>query len=156
MPSKLAASIEQSRPFADLEEEVGLLLARIGNAQRHDFDELLRPSGLNPPLYNVLRILRGAGRTGLPCSAIGERMVVRSPDITRLLDRLENKELVGRRRDENDRRVVVAHITERGLRLLSELDAPIAALHRRHFAPLAPERLRLLLELLDELHDPLG
>lgn len=154
MDSKLAASIGQSKPFASLQEEAGLLMARIGNDQRYRFEELLKPSGLNAALYNVLRILRGAGQAGLPCSAIGDRMVVRSPDITRLLDRLAAKGLIARRRDDADRRVVVSQITAVGLDLLAELDAPIDELNRQHFAPLSTEGLRQLVALLDELYRP--
>jgi len=51
--------------------------------------ELFKNYQLTATQYNLLRILRGAGRDGLTCSGAGERMVTHDPDITRLMDRLE-------------------------------------------------------------------
>ncbi|MGB9181132.1 MAG: MarR family transcriptional regulator [Pyrinomonadaceae bacterium] len=115
--------------------------------------EALKPAGLTPTQYNVLRILRGAGEEGLACREISERMVNRDPDITRLLDRLEKQELVKRARDGKDRRVVMTYITKEGLRVLEELDQPIADLHKRQLGHLEDhhvEHLHGLLELARE------
>jgi DNA-binding MarR family transcriptional regulator len=75
--------------------------------------------------YNVLRILRGAGPDGLPTLDIAERMIERTPGITRLLDRLEAKKLVRRERPAGDRRQVLCYVTKAGLDLVSDLDAPL-------------------------------
>ena len=80
--------------------------------------EWLKPHGLSPTQYNALRILRGAGVDGLPCTEVGARMISRDPDITRLVDRLEKRGLVTRGRGTEDRRVVRARITTAGLELL--------------------------------------
>ena len=101
--------------------------------------------------YNVLRILRGAGPQGLPCNRISERMISRDPDMTRMLDRMEKRSLITRERQQEDRRVVRARITEEGLKLLKKLDAPVRELHKKQFASLNLARQKTLLELVAAL-----
>jgi DNA-binding MarR family transcriptional regulator len=110
--------------------------------------EALKPHGITPTQYNVLRILRGAGEAGLCRSEIIERMIARVPDATRLLDRMEAVALVERERSEEDRRFVTTRITAQGLRMLAALDATILELHRRQFAALDETGLRTLIDLL--------
>jgi DNA-binding MarR family transcriptional regulator len=109
--------------------------------------QVLKTEELSATQYNVLRILRGAPQ-GLPCGEIANRMVTRDPDITRLLDRLEKRELISRSRETKDRRMVMARITPAGLKLLAGLDAPIQEVHRKQLGQLGQERLRALAELL--------
>src|SRR5256885_12171095 len=92
--------------------------------------QVLKIEDLSATQYNVLRILRGAPE-GLPCGEIGSRMITRDPDITRLLDRLEKRELISRCRETKDRRMVMARITPEGLKLLARLDAPVQESHRK-------------------------
>ena len=108
---------------------------------------LLKAEQLSSTQYNVLRILRGAAE-GLPCGEIGQRMITRDPDITRLLDRLETRGLIVRWRDSQDRRMVLARITPEGLKMLDRLDGPIQEGHRRQLGHLGRERLQALCELL--------
>lgn len=145
----LRDEIKQRRPFKSPEEEVALNLHRTANALAQGFTPLLKERDLTLTQYNVLRILRGAGKDGLPCGEIGSRMITRDPDITRLLDRLERHGLIARRRDPNDRRVVVTCITKEGLELLAELDEPVAATHARLLGHLGRRKLRLLAGLLE-------
>jgi len=109
--------------------------------------QVLRQEDLSSTQYNVLRILRGAP-DGLPCGEIGNRMITRDPDITRLLDRLEKRGLISRSRENKDRRMVLARITPEGLKLLARLDEPVEETHRRQLGHLRGERLRALAELL--------
>ncbi len=81
--------------------------------------------------YNVLRILRGAEPTGRTCGEIGERMIAREPDVTRLLERMEKASLIRRTRDSQDRRVVVTRITASGLKLLDEIEPRLRELDGR-------------------------
>jgi len=111
---------------------------------------ILKSEDLSPTQYNVLRILRGSPE-GLPCGEIASRMVTRDPDVTRLLDRLEKRELVSRCRENKDRRTVMTRITAEGLQLLGRLDEPVQSLHRRQLGHLGRERLRMLTELLREM-----
>jgi len=100
---------------------------------------------------NVLRILRGAGTGGLPTLEIAQRMVERTPGITRLIDRLERKGLVARVRSKSDRRVVFCHVTESALELLSRLDAVIDDADRAAVEALGEQELGKLVELLDRI-----
>lgn len=146
---KVGDSIKQAKPFESLEQELYLTLQRLAGELNADLGELFKASGLSGPQYNILRILRGAGANGLPCSEVAERLVTKAPDMTRLLDRMEKQGWVTRCRHENDRRVVTARITEAGLALLEGLDPSVAALHKAQFAHLGEERVRELLGLLE-------
>src|SRR5271165_4417792 len=91
---------------------------------------VLKTEDLTSTQYNVLRILRGSPE-GLPCGEIGERMISRDPDITRLLDRMEKRGLIERFREIKDRRLVMTRIRKDGLERLARLDGPVREAHRR-------------------------
>ena len=101
------------------------------------------------PQYNVLRILRGSHPTRLTSSDVGERMIARDPDVTRLLDRLVARGLVARVRSRQDRRVVEVGVTAKGLALIQELDAHVEKMPKALLGHLGPKRLRQLADLLD-------
>ena len=151
MPSKLATSIKQSKPFLSLEEELALVLFRLANDLGYEMAELLKAENLSASQYNILRILRGAGETGHACSAVAEGLVVKAPDMTRLLDRMEKQGLITRQREAHDRRVVTTRITEAGLKLLAKLEAPLATLQKQQFKQLSKTKKEQLLTLLEEL-----
>lgn len=132
-----------------LEQATFLDLLRTANRLTQAVVDLLRPAGLTPTQYNVLRILRGSGGP-LTCGEIGERMIAHDPDVTRLLDRLQRQGLIRRARSSEDRRVVVTEITAEGLRVLEELDAPVARLHEGQLGHLGADRLRELGSLLEQ------
>ena len=81
-------------------------------------EDLLKPYGISATQYNVLRILRGAGQGGLCRNELRDRMLTRMPDMTRLLDRMEEAGLVTRSREQEDRRMVLTQIAARGRRAL--------------------------------------
>jgi DNA-binding MarR family transcriptional regulator len=137
-----------------LEEDTFLQVVRTADVLLQRAADLLKGYDLSLTQYNVLRILRGAGADGLACSQISERMITRDPDITRLLDRLEARGLVARERSTKDRRVVVTTITQEGLDLVSQLDEPVADLHRRQLGPLGEQKLRQLGQLLELVREP--
>ena len=143
------AQRKQSRRLPVPEEEAFLNLLRTAESLMGGVAAVLKPAGLSPTQYNVLRILRGAGPAGLACREIGARMVTRDPDITRLIDRLERRRLITRSRDRKDRRVITIRITEAGLELVNSLDEPVAKLHRRQLGHLGDQRLRRLISLLE-------
>ena len=99
-------------------------------------NEYFKPFGISPQQYNILRILRGAGQK-MKVQVVKERMVERAPNATRLMDKLCEKDLISRKRCEEDRRVVYVEITKDGLQLLTDIDN-------------APERLNLVDNLSDE------
>lgn len=150
MSDDLLRDLRQTKPFGTLEEMVFLNLLRTADQLLQGEVALLRAHDLSFAQYNVLRILRGAGSTGLTCAEISERLVNRDPDVTRLLDRLESRGLVRRSRDPRDRRVVLSNLTREGSALVGELDAPIVALHVRQFAHVDREALQQLNDLLEE------
>jgi DNA-binding MarR family transcriptional regulator len=136
-----------------LEHQVFLALQTLSSELGQQSAELLKAAGLSTAQFNVLRVLRGAGE-GRTCGEISAQLISRDPDVTRLLDRLEQAGLVARTRERADRRVVTTRISGAGLALLSTLDAPMAELHARQFAHLSPDRLALLLDLLNEASRP--
>jgi DNA-binding MarR family transcriptional regulator len=133
-----------------LEAHVFLNLFRTCSLFVGQLNDTLRVADISQPQYNVLRILRGAGETGLPSGEIGERMVNRDPDVTRLLDRMEARGLVSRARDSADRRVITVYLSEHGREVVDSLDAPIQALHQQQFGHLSRSDLKMLDELLSK------
>jgi len=129
------------------EEAVFLELLRTTDTLTRRLITVLKGDDLSSNQYNVLRILRGSPE-GLPCGEIASRMITRDPDITRLLDRLEKRNLISRCREAKDRRMVMARITPDGLKLLGRLDEPVEEAHRKQLGHLGRERLRALTELL--------
>lgn len=156
MAGKLQLELKKRDPFDCLEQEAGLNIIRTADHLGRCFHDLMKSSGLSESQYNVLRILRGVGPDGLPCSEIAERMISRDPDVTRLLDRLEKAGLIVRQRSTSDRRVVRSRITEAGLSLLKPLDDVVLDLHRRQLSHLGPEKLRQLIDLLELAREPPG
>jgi DNA-binding MarR family transcriptional regulator len=148
MTIDLRDEIKQTRPFGSLEQEALLSIDRTSAVLGHRLAEALKPYGITGTQYNVLRILRGAGSAGLCRHEVRERLVAQVPDVTRLLDRLEDAGLVVRERSTADRRLVTTRITEAGLALVAELDAPMIELHQRQLGHLSPEQLRTLIDLL--------
>ena len=149
--SVLKSEIKQTRPFRSSSQEAALSLFRTADVLRRRFDRVLEPYGVTQQQYNVLRILRGAGADGLPTLEIGERMVERTPGITRLLDRLEAKGLVERQRAVDDRRRVICCVTRSGLELLSTLDQPMDRADDVSLSPLTEKEQRRLIEMLDRI-----
>jgi DNA-binding MarR family transcriptional regulator len=138
---------KRGRRIGSPEEAVFLELMRTTDVLSRGLVGVLKTEGLSSTQYNVLRILRGASE-GLPCGEIASRMITRDPDVTRLLDRLEKRTLISRCRETRDRRTVMARITPEGLKVLSRLDEPVQAGHRKQLGHLGRERLRALAELL--------
>ena len=135
----------------DLEAQAFVSLLRSADLLSRDVEALLKPFALSAAQYNILRILRGAGPAGLACREIGCRLISRDPDVTRLLDRMDARGLIVRARETKDRRVVKTRIADEGLRILSDLDRPVAEMHRRQFRHFPTKRLRELSGLLDQL-----
>ena len=147
--NKLTKPAAKPRRKGVLEEQVFIALAVTTDQLARRLEPVLKAADISPTQYNVLRILRGSPE-GLSCSDIGSRMISRDPDITRLLGRLEKRGLVSRCRETNDRRMVLTRITEAGLALLAQLDAPLLETHHLLLGHLGPEKLKTLLGLLGD------
>jgi DNA-binding MarR family transcriptional regulator len=149
----LKDEIKQNRPFVSLEQEAMLNIARTDAVLSYSIIEALKPFDITPTQYNVLRILRGAGHNGLCREDIRERLNAQVPDVTRLLDRLEQSGLVDRARDKTDRRLVNTRITHAGLELLKKLDGPVNSAHEKQLGHLTKTELRTLIDLLAKVRE---
>lgn len=153
----IAGALKQTKPFASREEEVVLALQHTAARIIEPWGRYLKATAqLTPSQYNVLRILRGAHPSRLACSDIGDRMVARDPDVTRLVDRLADRGLVDRVRDQKDRRVVHVGITQAGLSVLAGLDPAVEQFPKAMLSRLGPRRLEQLGALLQDVLSSLG
>ena len=153
MSPTLQLDLKQKKPFRSLQQEAYLSIVRTSTSLTDAMEDLMKARGISATQYNVLRILRGSGAEGLCRNELRDRMLTRMPDMTRLLDRMEDAGLVVRAREGDDRRMVMTRITEKGRRLLDELDAPVMALHRKQMAGLTDAQLRSLSDLLTLVRD---
>lgn len=156
MARGLQAELKQKTPFINPEQEAYLSLLRTADALQSRVEEKLKEFGLTGTQYNALRILRGAGADGLPCSEIGERMITHDPDITRLLNRLQKRGLVDRSRGKQDRRVIFGKISAAGLKLLREMDAPVQKHGTEMLRHVSQQKLKQLIELLEQVRCGVG
>lgn len=154
--TSLRDEIKQGRPWRSREQEAFLNLLRTADALARAEVDLLKRAGLSPNQYNALRVLRGAGPDGVTCSEVGSRLIERDPDVTRMIDKLEERGLMHRQRDARDRRVQRNVITDPGLELLASLDEPLDAMHKRQLGHLSTEKLETLITLLEEARGTSG
>lgn len=150
-PPSILEEIKQSKPFHSRSQEAYLALLRTADDSRRFIARVLEPAGVTLQQYNVLRILRGAGAEGLPTLAIGERMLERTPGVTRLIDRMVKKGWVTRSRCTEDRRRVWCKITSSGLALLDRLEAPVKAVDDSFREVLDEHELDALIGYLDRV-----
>ncbi len=149
----LRDEIQQTKPFTSLQEEALLNIVRTSATMTDEMEDLLKERGITNTQYNVLRILRGAEPEGLCRNELRDRMLTRMPDVTRLLDRMEEAGLVARSRDNEDRRLVSTKITDAGRKVVDELDAPVQEFHQRRLAHVSEEQLQTLVDLLTLTRD---
>jgi DNA-binding MarR family transcriptional regulator len=139
--------------FDSPEQEVFLNLWRTYDRLRAFEDELFRRFDLTPQQYNALRLLR-ASHEPMPTLVLADRLVSRAPDITRMLDKLEQSGLVARIRPPENRRQVLVSITESGTALLDEMADPIRDCHRNQLGHLTKTDLKQLATLLKKAREP--
>lgn len=123
----------------------------VGDRLRRSFAAVVERGGVGTQQYNVLRILRGAGKEGLPIRKIAARLIEKSPGITRFVDQLESRGLIRRQRSTQDRRKVFCTITKSGLRVLTELDRPVNEWEEWSLAMLNRRQLKQLICLLESI-----
>ena len=148
MTSGLQAELKQHKPFKSLKQEAHLSIQRTAALLEHAFEAALKPHRMTATQYNVLRILRGSEPDGLCRNEIGARLVRQVPDVTRLLDRLDQARLIARHRGGKDRRFVLTRITKAGLQLLDQLEHRIDQIHDDQLGHLCDAQLRTLVGLL--------
>ena len=151
-PDGLAAEVGKRDAFEHPEVELYLNLIRAAEQLSEQFDALFKRFGLSQTQYNAMRIMRGHGAP-IPSGLVARQMVTREPDITRLLERLVKLGLVKRKRSDQDRRIMLAGLTEEGSALLAELDQPVLDLHQRQLAHLGDAQLQAAIDLLERVRD---
>lgn len=156
MAGLLQRELNKKSGFDLPEQEVFLSLLRTTSLLENIAERFFREYGLSIATYNVLRILRSAGKDGKTCSQIGEDMVARVPDVTRLVDRLEEAAMVKRARERDDRRVVRVTLTPKGLEIVEKLDGPVLELHRQQLSHMTKTELADLTRLLERARDPMN
>ncbi|MDX1944522.1 MAG: MarR family transcriptional regulator [Pirellulaceae bacterium] len=142
------------RRFDSPQQEAYLSLWRTYDRLRMHEDELFARYDLTAQQYNALRLLKAEQPARLPTLALASRLVSHAPDITRLLDRLEERGLVVRERLADNRRVVQVGITEAGLALLKQLDQPVRQCHQRQLGHLSATQIQSLVDLLRIARQP--
>ena len=153
MPQGLREELKQNRPFPRRSAEALLSVLRTAALLDHELNDLLKPHGLTSTQYNVLRILRGAGEPGLCGREVGERLISSVPDVSRLLERMEDQGIVRRERDDEDRRHVTARITEAGRRLLETVTPELEVLERARFGRLSDSTLQAMITALAHVRE---
>ncbi|MGF1573405.1 MAG: MarR family winged helix-turn-helix transcriptional regulator [Sumerlaeia bacterium] len=149
MVTKALEHLKQTKGFESNRQELFLLLLRVVENLTYGLERKLEEQGVTMTQYNALRILKGAGEEGLPCREVGNRMVKRVPDVTRLLDRLEKQELITRKRVETNRRIVMSKITPKGEELIQRLNPMTESFHNHSFANFNDGEVEQLIHLLD-------
>ena len=152
--SATAAPKRIHKRFDSPQQEAFLALWRTYDRLRAHEDELFARFDLTPQQYNVLRLLRAEHPNPLPTLAIAERLVSRAPDITRMLDKLEERGFIARVRPPENRRSVLVSLAEPGFSLIEEIAAPLKACHTKQLGHLPPADLRKLIELLHAARAP--
>jgi DNA-binding MarR family transcriptional regulator len=123
------------------------------NVITENFNEILKPYDISSEQFNVLRILRGQKGNPANMCVIQERMLAKTSNTTRLVDKLLLKELVTREVCPENRRKIEVLITPKGLNLLEELE-PKVKLHEQSFSKnLSEEEMMQLNELLEKFRN---
>ena len=141
----------QQETFSSTAEKAFLNVVATSNWITREVSQLMSEYGLTIAQYNVLRILRGSHPDALTCGEIRDRLLDRTPDVTRLLDRLEESDLLTRSRYEKDRRVMKVNITEKGLDLVNSMDNDVTAIVERLNRHLSEEERMQLSRLLTKM-----
>lgn len=140
--------------FDSRQQEAYLALWRTYDRLRAFEDELFSTFDLTAQQYNLLRLLRASYPDPLPTLSLVSRLVSRAPDVTRMLDRLEHKELIVRTRSSADRRTVLVEATLSGLALLEQIAEPLRECHERQLGHLSSSDLTALIQLLRKARAP--
>lgn len=140
--------------FDSLEQEAFLNLWRTYDRLKALEDEVFAQVALSAQQYNALRLLRSVHPGAMPTLELGSRLISRAPDMTRLLDRLEQRGLLSRQRRADNRRIVEVQITPEGLLLLDEIHEAVLECHRRQLGHLNGKSLRQLTGLLKQARGP--
>lgn len=127
-------------------------IQRTADRLMRGLEDALRPTKITPVQYLVLRSLRRAGVEGMASNQIVREMTTHDPDMTRLLDKLESRGIVARKRDPEDRRIYRVSLTREGARVLKNLTKITRELHRRQFCTLNKRQVKQVTQLLGRIN----
>lgn len=139
--------------FDSPQQEAYLALWRTYDRLRAIEDELFAGFQLTAQQYNLLRLLQAAHKP-MPTLTLAERLISRAPDITRMLDKLEERGFIVRARSTRDRREVLVEATPAGLKLLERIAGPLKICHERQLGHLPVADLKTLIQLLKAARAP--
>ncbi len=148
------AKIDQFPKFDSLQQRAFLELWKTYDCLKAEEDLVFGEFDISSQQYNALRLLKAVAPSPLAVSALGQRMITRAPDMTRMLDRLEQRALIARVRRDDNRRVVEVTITQAGVKLLQQIAKPIRACHQRQLGHLPEDQLTQLIALLRAARKP--
>jgi DNA-binding MarR family transcriptional regulator len=143
----------QADHLFELRQELLFELVRAYECITAEHSRLCQQFDITPQQFNVLRVLAAhdTDGTGIACQAIGEQLLNRVPDITRLLDRLEQAGLIVRVRCCSDRRVVRTQLTDAGRLKVAAVQVPFQNAIASRFGRLDEAELHTVLHLLGKL-----
>lgn len=144
---------DQVPPVIPLEKEVFHNLVKTHEKLIFEVSNVFNNHGITLTQYDVLESIKNACNMGLPLSKIGERMLSRQPDVTRIVDRLEDMGWVARVRDTKDRRVVSVKLTRKGRALVLRIESSLFEVHKDQFSHLSKNEMNLLNQLLIKTHE---
>src|SRR5574338_113383 len=151
MGEKLKRWLKQTK-FESLDHEVSLNILITAYFLRSKHEEVMNKYGLTMPQYNVLRILNGVYPEGHPRCDIISRMIEPAPDVTRIIDRLMKEKLVERFHTDNDKRLSMTRITEKGIKLLEKAHPEVQALGNYIATTLSNQEKKILSDLLEKVY----
>lgn len=140
--------------FDSLQQEVFLNLWRTYDRLKQIEDEVFGQEEISAQQYNALRLLRVVHPKTLQTLELARRLISRAPDITRLIDRLEQRGLLERERKSENRRVVEVRIGVAGIELLDRIHAAVQACHQRQLGHMSESALHQLAQLLRRARRP--
>jgi DNA-binding MarR family transcriptional regulator len=147
---RLEDEIKQTKPFKDEFQKLMLNINFTSSYLNALLSEKLKPFGISPHQYNVLRILKGRFPESYCNQEITKRMIDKSSNATRIVDKLLEKKLVSRTEDKVDRRLVNIKITDLGLKLIEEINLNSEGYHAALIS-LGEDKARQMNAWLDEL-----
>ncbi|MCI0443169.1 MarR family transcriptional regulator [bacterium] len=149
--SQILDELKQKKPFSSLSQTAVVGLLRTADILRRGYYSVVEKEGISPQQYNILRILRGAETEGLPTLEIANRLLEKSPGITRFIDQMEILGFIERKRSTTDRRQVFCVITKSGLNLIGKMDNAVDSWDHGSLSMLSQKELKTLIATLDRI-----
>ena len=145
--------LKQKKPFKTIEEEVTVTLMYMMEQLKTHNEKSFKEFEITSTQYNILRILNGSMEEGRTCGEISQRLITKVPDITRLIDRMEKKELVRRERSATDKRVVRVFIMPKGIDIIEKSHGIIEKDNKMLFRQISKEMKENCLRFMHQLCD---